>query len=163
MKKILFGLLTIALITGCDQADKTAKEGTGNQDSTITQNTSTETASTDANPETDPANQTTIEWLDTKERDMGKMVEGQKLEVSFRFKNTGTKPLIISKVWAQCGCTVAETPKEPYAPGQEGVIKATFDSQGKAGLNQKEVYANTNTDPVTNVLTFKVEVKKSGL
>ena len=163
MKKIILGLLAIALVTGCDQADKSAKEGTANQDSTIAQNTSAETTSTDANPETDPVNQTTIEWLDTKERDMGKMKEGQKLEVSFRFKNTGTKPLIISKVWAQCGCTVAETPKEPYAPGQTGIIKATFDSQGRPGLNQKEMYANTNTDPVTNVLIFKVDVKKGGL
>ncbi len=158
MKKILFGLFAIALVTGCDQADKSAKEGSAKQDSTIAQNVNSET-----NSESDPANFTTIEWLDTQERDLGKIKEGQKLEVSFRFKNTGTKPLIISKVWAQCGCTVAETPKEPYAPGQEGVIKATFDSQGKPGLNQKEVYANTNTDPVTNVLIFKVDVQKSGL
>lgn len=161
MKKILLGLLAFALITGCDQSDKSAKEGTANQDSTIAQNTSAETTSTDTNPETDPANLTTIEWLDTKERDMGKMMEGQKLEVSFRFKNTGTKPLLISKVWAQCGCTVPETPKEPYAPGQEGVIKASFDSQGRGGtLNTKEVYVNANTEPVTNVLVFTVDVKK---
>lgn len=158
MKKIIFELLTIAIVTGCNTADKSAKEGGAIQDSTIAQNINPAT-----NSESDPANLTSIEWLDTQERDLGKIKEGQKLEVSFRFKNIGKNPLIVSKVWAQCGCTVAETPKEPYAPGQEGVIKAIFDSQGKPGLNQKEVYANTNTDPVTNVLIFKVDVKKSGL
>jgi hypothetical protein len=163
MKKILFGILSLAMITGCDQADKSAEAAKTDQDSASVQNTTTETAIAEANPDADPANRTSIEWLDTKERDLGKMNEGQKLEISFRFKNTGSKPLVISKVWAQCGCTVADTPKEPYAPGQEGVIKATFDSQGKPGLNQKEVYANANTDPVTNVLIFKVDVKKKDL
>lgn len=161
MKKIFFAIFALAFITSCNQADKSAESSTANPDSTTVQ--STASVATVTNPETDPANLTSIEWLDTKERDMGKMNEGQKLEVSFRFKNTGTKPLIISKVWAQCGCTVAETPKEPYAPGQEGVIKATFDSQGKPGLNQKEVYANANTDPITNVLVFKIDVKKKEL
>jgi hypothetical protein len=109
----------------------------------------------------DPSNRTTIQWLDSQELDMGKIREGEKLEVRFRFKNTGNKPLVISRVWAQCGCTVPETPKEPYAPGQEGVIKALFDSHGRGGsLNVKEVYVNANTDPITNVLVFKVDVLK---
>lgn len=168
MKKIILGLFAFALITGCNQADKTAEavtENTTNPDST--KNAAATTAlndghdHSDGTPEVDQANLTSIEWLDTKERDMGKITDGQKLEVSFRFKNTGTKPLVISKVWAQCGCTVPETPKEPFAPGQTGVIKASFDSQGRGGsLNTKEVYVNANTDPVTNVLVFTVDVKK---
>ncbi|HLF47329.1 MAG TPA: DUF1573 domain-containing protein [Chitinophagaceae bacterium] len=163
MKKILFGLFVLALISGCEQADKRANEGTAGTASAEAQNNSATITSNNENPDTDPANLTSIEWLDTKEKDMGKITEGQKLEVSFRFKNTGTKPLLISKVWAQCGCTIPETPKEPYAPGQEGVIKASFDSQGRGGtLNTKEVYVNANTDPVTNVLVFTVDVKKKG-
>jgi hypothetical protein len=79
--------------------------------------------------------------------------------VSFRFKNTGNKPLIISRVWAQCGCTVAETPQKPYAPGETGVIKAAFNSTGKPGLNSKEVYMSANTNPSTSTLVFRVEVK----
>lgn len=120
-------------------------------------------AASSPNPytDTDSSNRTTIQWLDSQELDLGKIHEGEKVEVQFRFKNTGQKPLVISRVWAQCGCTVPETPKEPYAPGQVGVIKALFDSHGRGGsLNVKEVYVNANTDPVTNVLVFKVDVLK---
>lgn len=172
MKKIVFGLVTIFLISACNQADKSTDASTSANavnDSSLTTTESSDLSHeghnhAEATPEANQAELTSITWLDTQERDMGKMNEGQKLEVSFRFKNTGTKPLIISKVWAQCGCTVPETPKEPYAPGQEGVIKASFDSEGRGGtLNIKEVYVNANTDPVTNVLLFTVDVKKKAL
>jgi hypothetical protein len=114
-----------------------------------------------ANPEPPPvdsANMTTVQWLDKSDKDFGKITEGQTLEVSFRFKNTGTKPLVISRVTAQCGCTVPETPQKPYAPGETGEIKASFNSTGKTGANTKEVYMLANTNPATSVLTFHVQV-----
>lgn len=155
MKKIIFCLLSITLVFSCKQADK-------NNESTSTDTTqgAGKTENPNSTPEIDKENLTTVEWLETQEKDLGKITEGQKLEVSFRFKNTGTKPLVIARVWAQCGCTIPETPQEPFAPGQEGVIKASFDSQGRSGMNTKEVYVNANTDPVTNTLVFKVEVNK---
>jgi Protein of unknown function (DUF1573) len=156
MKKIISGLLAIILFIGCKETDK-------KNDSKTTSSTEagiSNATDPDSTPEIDKENLTTIEWLETQEKDLGKIAEGQKLEVSFRFKNTGTKPLVISRVWAQCGCTIPETPQEPFAPGQEGVIKASFDSQGRSGMNTKEVYVNANTDPVTNRLVFKVEVNK---
>jgi hypothetical protein len=151
MKKIILGFTLMVILVACNQLDKKTETGTENKNETITgvENT-TETI--------DKTTLTTIEWLDTQEKDLGKVNEGEKLEVSFRFKNTGSKPLVISRVWAQCGCTVPETPKEPYAPGQEGIIKASFDSKGRLGMNTKEVYVNANTEPATNTLTFKVEV-----
>ena len=63
----------------------------------------------------DSANFTTIQWLDTV-KNMGTIDEGQKLEVSFRFRNSGDKPLVIERVTPTCGCTVADPPKEPIAP-----------------------------------------------
>ena len=39
---------------------------------------------------------------------------------------------------ASCGCTVPEKPEKPFAPGEEGVIKAKFDSHGTSiGRNKK--------------------------
>ncbi|MFI5157198.1 MAG: DUF1573 domain-containing protein [Chitinophagales bacterium] len=67
----------------------------------------------------DSSKMTTIEWMDPMNRDFGKIAEGQKLEVAFRFKNAGDQPLIIEKVQPSCGCTVAEQPSEPIAPGKE--------------------------------------------
>jgi len=88
---------------------------------------------------------TTIEWLDSANKDFGKIPEGKKLDVAFRFKNTGDKPLIISKVEVSCGCTVAEQPTEPILPGSEGVIRATFNSEHHTGVNNKTLYVSANT------------------
>jgi hypothetical protein len=86
--------------------------------------------------------------------------EGQVVEVSYRFKNTGDKNLIIQNVSASCGCTVPEKPEKPFAPGEEGTVRAKFDSKGRPhGEARKEVYVNANTKPEQqHVLTFKVEI-----
>ena len=108
----------------------------------------------------DSANFTTVEWLDSTYKDLGKVKEGQQVEISFRFKNTGTKNLVIDDVTASCGCTVPEKPQQAFAPGQEGMIKAKFDSKGKpVGEARKEVYVTANTTPSTSqALTFRVEI-----
>jgi len=109
----------------------------------------------------DSANFTTMQWLDSMHRDLGKVKEGEQVEVSFRFKNTGTKPLVIASVRASCGCTIPETPKEPFAAGAEGFIKARFNSSGRTGMNHKAVYVTANTTPNTmQQLEFTVEVEK---
>jgi len=103
---------------------------------------------------------TTIEWIE-QTKEYGKMTEGQKLEVSFRFKNTGDKPLIIESVRPSCGCTVADPPKEPIAPGGEGEIKGSFNSDGKEGEQHKTLYVTANTKGgQTHELTFAVTVQK---
>ncbi|MBS1949071.1 MAG: DUF1573 domain-containing protein [Bacteroidetes bacterium] len=109
----------------------------------------------------DTVNYTTIQWLDSTSKNFGKISEGQKLEVSYAFKNTGTKPLVISRVQPSCGCTVAEQPSEAVAPGSEGIIKASFNSEGRTGVNHKTlfVYANTRGSQQQE-LQFVVEVEK---
>jgi hypothetical protein len=113
---------------------------------------------------TNPADSTTIQWLDPLEQDLGKAKEGQVMEISWRFKNTGDKPLIFSAVNAGCGCTVADKPEEPVAPGKEGVIKAKFDSKGQSFSQHKSVYVVANnrnkSSEGQDVLSFKVEVEK---
>jgi hypothetical protein len=108
----------------------------------------------------DSANFTTIQWIDSI-KNFDKIVEGQKLEVVYHFKNTGNKPLVITDVVPGCGCTVADKPAEPIMPGKEGEIKAAFDSQGKAGQQQKYITVKANTKPVQSFsLQFMVEVEK---
>jgi Protein of unknown function (DUF1573) len=108
----------------------------------------------------DTANFTTIQWIDSV-KDYGKITEGQKLEVLYRFKNTGNKPLIIESVHPSCGCTVADPPKEPVAPGAEGEIKGSFDSNGKSGQQHKTIFVMANTKGTQNhELSFTVDVQK---
>lgn len=109
----------------------------------------------------DTANFTSIQWIDSLHQELGKVQEGQVLEVSWKFKNSGNKPLIITNAAASCGCTVAEKPEEPIAPGGEGIIKAKFDSKGREGAQRKDVYVTANTTSNTNhQLSFAVEVQK---
>lgn len=108
----------------------------------------------------DSARFTTIQWLDSS-RDYGKIPEGQKLDVSFRFRNTGATPLVIGQVRPSCGCTIAEQPQEPIAPGKEGEIKAVFNSEGRVGPNHKTLFVSANTKGGQNYsLQFVVQVEK---
>ncbi len=104
---------------------------------------------------------TKITWLDSTSRDYGTIPEGQKLEVAYRFLNSGDKPLIIARVQPSCGCTVAEQPDEPILPGKEGVIKASFNSEGRIGINHKKLYVFANTKgSQSNEVQFNVVVQK---
>ena len=106
------------------------------------------------------ADSTTIQWPDSTFRDFGKVKEGEVLEVSFRFINTGNKNLVISEVRPGCGCTDGQKPDEPIAPGKEGVIKAKYKSQGQhIGQVTKNITVTANTKPSpTTVLYFQAEV-----
>ncbi|HUQ67651.1 MAG TPA: DUF1573 domain-containing protein [Flavitalea sp.] len=100
---------------------------------------------------------TSIQWIDSV-RNFGKILEGQKLALSFRFKNTGDKPLVIESVTPACGCTVADYPKQPLQPGNEGEITGEFNSEGREGQQHKEITVTTNTPSRTKNLIFEVTV-----
>lgn len=89
---------------------------------------------------------------------MGKLNEGEMLNVEFEFTNTGSEMLVIKNITASCGCTIPEKPEEPIAPGNTGRIKATFDSRGRAGMNQKVITVVANTKETIHTLIFDVEV-----
>ena len=90
--------------------------------------------------------------------DFGAIMQGEKVQYSFKFKNEGKTDLIISSAAGSCGCTVPNYPKEPLAPGAEGKIDVTFDSAGKQGRQNKTVTLVTNAMPNTKVLTITGEV-----
>jgi Protein of unknown function (DUF1573) len=125
------------------------------------QNDAKSTGSSSMQLPKDSTQNTKITWLDSTDRDFGTISEGQKLEVAFRFLNSGSKPLIIARVQPSCGCTVAEQPDEPILPGKEGVIKASFNSEGRVGINHKKIYVIANTQGTqSNEVNFSVLVQK---
>ncbi|HXB35716.1 MAG TPA: DUF1573 domain-containing protein [Puia sp.] len=108
----------------------------------------------------DSARYTSIQWLDSA-KDFGTIPEGQKVDVDFRFRNTGATPLVITQVRPSCGCTIAAQPSEPIAPGAEGHISATFNSQGHPGINRKTLFVTANTKGSQNYsLHFTVVVNR---
>lgn len=115
-------------------------------------------AAVNPQPEPDPGIPlTSIEFTDAVQN-MGKVKDGDKVEIVFHFQNTGKELLIIKDVAASCGCTIPEKPLEPIAPGSKGIIKASFDSKGREGLNHKVIYVYANTKEAKHDLTFDVEV-----
>jgi hypothetical protein len=108
----------------------------------------------------DSARYTSIQWLDSA-KDFGTIQEGRKVEVAFRFRNTGSTPLVITQVRPSCGCTIADQPQEPIAPGAEGHISATFNSEGHPGVNRKTLFVTANTKGSQNYsLHFVVVVNR---
>lgn len=98
--------------------------------------------------------------FDEMEHDFGDMVKGDVVHYSFKFKNIGTNPLVISNAHGSCGCTIPSYPKEPIPPGGESSIEVQFNSTGKEGLQNKNVMVVANTDPQQTVLTIKANVNK---
>ena len=137
-------VIAVSLIA-CKNSDKNAVE------KTLTQEEKEKAV-------TDTANFTTIQWLDSTTTNLGKLTKDKSIEITYRFKNTGTKNLIIESVSAQCGCTIPEKPEKAFAPGEEGVIKAKFNGSGK-GTISKQIYVMANTNPQKDhTLTFTGEI-----
>lgn len=89
----------------------------------------------------------------------GSIVEGEKVSFNFRFKNIGSKPMLISGTSASCGCTVPEKPEKPILPGETSFIKVVFNSSNKVGYNEKNINVIANTNPSFPSLLIKGEVK----
>ena len=100
---------------------------------------------------------TTVQIIDSV-YDFGKLAEGESVEFSYRFKNSGSNPLIVSNASASCGCTVPEKPEAPVKPGETGFIKVKFNSEGRPGTTHKTVAILSNASPAFPELVLKGEV-----
>ena len=109
----------------------------------------------------DTTNLTEVQWIDSIDQKLGKLKSNESVDITWRFRNVGTKPLVIENATASCGCTVPEKPEQPIAPGQEGVIKATFNGSGQGTiLKQVHVYGNLKPNrEQTLSFTGEIEIK----
>lgn len=84
--------------------------------------------------------------FDTLRHNFGKFSQKNPIvKCSFRFKNTGTAPLVIHQAFASCGCTVPTFTKEPVKPGDTGVIDVTYNGTDKfPGRFQKTITIRSN-------------------
>jgi|SRR5450631_4867712 len=89
---------------------------------------------------------TTVQLIDSA-YNFGNVTDGDKVEYSYRFRNTGKNPLIVSSAVASCGCTVPEKPEEPIKPGETGFLKVVFNSKGRVGPVHKTITVTSNAYP----------------
>lgn len=100
-----------------------------------------------------------IKWTKT-EHDFGKIKQNIPVSADFEFQNNSMIPLIIVSVEPQCGCTIADYPREPLKFGKKGVVSISFDAKN-TGYFQKSVAVVTNTEQGTTTLIIKGEVVMS--
>lgn len=93
--------------------------------------------------------------------DFGTISEtGGKAVYDFKFKNTGTAPLILNNVRAGCGCTTPEWDRKPVAPGESGIIKVSYDPIGRPGSFTKSITVNSNAATSVTTLTIRGNVSR---
>lgn len=107
---------------------------------------------------TNVSNVPAIEFEKT-EHDFGKILQGEQVSYTFKFKNVGNAPLIISSIEKTCGCTTPNYSKEPIKPGENGKITVTYDSKGHKGFQNKRLVVKSNTNPSESIIRIKAQVE----
>jgi hypothetical protein len=158
-KSLLMLGVVAMLSTSCGDKDKKMSEAeTVISDSESKQAANPTTPSAPAD-EVKPEGPLPVFEFETMDHDFGTINEGDVVDFTYKFKNTGDAPLIIQEAQGSCGCTVPNWPKDPIAPGATGEITAKFNSKGKQDLQNKTVTVTANTFPKRTVLKFKAIVK----
>ena len=89
--------------------------------------------------------------------DYGTIVQGSNGNCEFKFVNKGKAPIVLNNVKASCGCTTPEWTRTPVAPGENGIIKVTYNTNN-TGAFSKSVTVNSNAKNSTVVLIIKGNV-----
>ena len=129
MNRLIAGLFLVSIFSSCD-----------------IRNTRNKADVPVANNGTVYADSTTVQMIDSA-YNFGSVTDGDKVEYSYRFRNTGKNPLIVSSAVASCGCTVPEKPEEPIKPGETGFLKVVFNSKGRVGEVHKTITVSSNAYP----------------
>ncbi len=96
---------------------------------------------------------------------MGNIEQGTPKTVTFTVKNVGKAPLIIETAQPTCSCTIGDYTKSPIAPGQTGVITATYNAAA-AGSFEKHMnvkfagYDDNRSITIKGVVVSKEEMIK---
>jgi hypothetical protein len=89
--------------------------------------------------------------------DYGIIENGEDGTKIFKFKNTGNAPLIFTRIFSSCGCTIPKKPEKPILPGQSGEIQVNYDTK-RTGIFQKAITVKSNAKTPNVILRIKGEV-----
>ncbi|WP_460219839.1 DUF1573 domain-containing protein [Psychroserpens sp. MEBiC05023] len=78
---------------------------------------------------------------------------------TFKFKNRGLAPIVISRVKTTCGCTVPTYPKKAILPGESGTIDIKY-ATNRVGKFSKSITIFSNADEGQKRLQIKGNVIK---
>ena len=89
--------------------------------------------------------------------DYGTVEHGADGKKTFKFKNTGTAPLIFNRIYSSCGCTIPKKPEKPIQPGESSSIDVEYDTK-RTGVFLKAITVNSNASNSNIILRIKGEV-----
>ncbi len=141
---------------------RVAKLENGGATATTTLNTTPTTTTIPAGPEVKPEGPLPEFDFSSETFDFGAISEGEVVEHTFSFTNTGEAPLIIQSASASCGCTVPSYSKDPVPAGGKGEIAVRFNSKGKKGNQAPTITITANTYPKVLKLRLKGTVNATG-
>ena len=144
MKRLILSLVILLSLISCET--KESKLNT----SLVNNPNSAEGAKTNKVP---------VIKFEVLEYDFGKILQGEQVSHTFKFKNIGDAPLIISSIEKTCGCTTPEFSKQPIKPGESGKIVVTYDSKGHKGFQNKRLIVKANTNPSESIIRIKAQVE----
>lgn len=82
------------------------------------------------------ADKISIEWLTPETHDFGDLIKGKRVYHTFKFKNTGETPIVISNVRPSCGCTAPDWDTSPVLPDSTSSINIEFDARDEGYFNK---------------------------
>ncbi|MBD1398972.1 DUF1573 domain-containing protein [Pontibacter sp. JH31] len=167
MKKnflLALALGTAMTVTSCDQNNTTESEATtAETTAAVEQPQQIDNPNVVATNQTASAENAAVMSFQESEYDFGTIKQGEVVEHTFTFTNTGKTPLVIESASASCGCTAPDWTKAPVAPGEKGEVKVRFDSNGKAGQQSPTVTIRANTEPNIIRIAMKGNVATSSI
>ncbi|WP_346882128.1 DUF1573 domain-containing protein [uncultured Algibacter sp.] len=146
MKKIILGLSTLCLVAFTSCKEDAAKK--------IDESNVAAAAARDA-----VASKFPVLQFDKKEHDFGEIEAKTPVETTFKYKNTGDAPLVITDIKSTCGCTVPQNwSRAPLMPGDSGEFSVKFNGSGSNKVS-KSITVTANTEKGSEVVKITAFVK----
>ena len=164
MNKVLISSAAFCLLISCGGETETATKVNADEQSSVVETTNPELNSVEipVNNEVVEGETTTIQYMEEK-FNFGTVFYPSDNQHTFKFKNTGNSPLVISEATASCGCTIPNKPEKPILPGEIGELDVIFrPKEGQVGETvTKKITVKANTIPAETYLEISAKVLAS--
>lgn len=99
-----------------------------------------------------------IQWTTDTDYDFGAVEFGTTSGVVFSFQNISSDSVLLQTVRTTCGCTAAEWPEQPLAPGAKGDLRIEFTAENKGPFSKKiRVFFDAMRKPEILMIRGRVE------
>ena len=93
--------------------------------------------------------------FETLQKDFGVIYETDSTIVTeYCFENVSDKPVLVTRITTNCGCTTVQTGDSLVAPGEKGVVKVLFNPRRRSGTVDTNTFVYTSlsgSEPVAKL------------